>query len=332
IPPRRLRLLSLDGGGVRGLSALLILEQLMHSINHTDPPKPCDHFDLMGGTSTGGLIAIMLGRLRMSVKDCIDAYTTLMDNIFVKQRHRVKIGKDKKLTEPNTWVDVQGKFDDEVLEEAVRTILKKFGYKEDELLKDASPSGCKVFVCATSANRGKPVILSSYFSPNHSIHLLSATTILKAARATSAATSFFNPANISGEIFVDGGLGANNPVNHVFAEAQEVWPELDIRNHLACLISVGTGLTPLTSFDPTDPLGIKDGLVAIATETNETHEKFCKSNQDLQKDPKRFFRFNATGLEDIKMDQPERKEDIQYATYDYFTKGSFSADIRACKK
>jgi hypothetical protein len=52
----RLRLLAIDGGGVRGLSALMILEQLMESINPETPPKPCDCFDMIGGTSTGGYV------------------------------------------------------------------------------------------------------------------------------------------------------------------------------------------------------------------------------------------------------------------------------------
>lgn len=43
-----------DGGGVRGLSSLLILKQLMKRVNPEDPPKPSDYFDLIGGTSTGG--------------------------------------------------------------------------------------------------------------------------------------------------------------------------------------------------------------------------------------------------------------------------------------
>src|SRR5271170_3400696 len=65
------RILSLDGGGVRGLSSLLILREIMAEIRRrtraTIAPLPCEYFDLIGGTSTGGLIAIMLGRLRMVV-------------------------------------------------------------------------------------------------------------------------------------------------------------------------------------------------------------------------------------------------------------------------
>lgn len=53
-------LLSLDGGGVRGLSTLYILKSIMDRLNHERkksdllPVKPCEVFDLIGGTSTGG--------------------------------------------------------------------------------------------------------------------------------------------------------------------------------------------------------------------------------------------------------------------------------------
>ena len=53
-------LLSLDGGGVRGLFTLYILKGLMQRLNHElqreglPTAKPCNVFDLIGGTSTGG--------------------------------------------------------------------------------------------------------------------------------------------------------------------------------------------------------------------------------------------------------------------------------------
>jgi patatin-like phospholipase/acyl hydrolase len=49
-----LPLTSEDGGGIRGLSSLIILKYLMKRVNSQSPPKPCEYFDLIGGTSTGG--------------------------------------------------------------------------------------------------------------------------------------------------------------------------------------------------------------------------------------------------------------------------------------
>ena len=85
---RTLRLLCFDGGGVRGLSSLYIIQELMIEVadDPQNPPKPCHWFDMIGGTSTGGLIAIMLGRLQMSVRDCIDVYSRMMSDVFRKSR------------------------------------------------------------------------------------------------------------------------------------------------------------------------------------------------------------------------------------------------------
>ncbi|KAK3326647.1 hypothetical protein B0H66DRAFT_551432 [Apodospora peruviana] len=53
-----LRILSLDGGGIRGISSLLILEAIMEKIRDVQGldhmPRPCEYFDFIGGTSTGG--------------------------------------------------------------------------------------------------------------------------------------------------------------------------------------------------------------------------------------------------------------------------------------
>jgi len=60
MPENDLRLLALDGGGVRGLSTLQIVKQLMEIVDPESPPKPCDYFDMIGGTSTGGSVVIAL--------------------------------------------------------------------------------------------------------------------------------------------------------------------------------------------------------------------------------------------------------------------------------
>jgi patatin-like phospholipase/acyl hydrolase len=54
----------LDGGGIRGLSSLLILENLMEGIREANGldkvPRPCEWFDLIGGTSTGGSVYLII--------------------------------------------------------------------------------------------------------------------------------------------------------------------------------------------------------------------------------------------------------------------------------
>src|SRR5436190_22126302 len=70
---RPLRILALDGGGVRGLSEVLILKNLFQRVDFEENsgrrsarlPEPWNYFDLICGTSTRGLLALMLGRLRM---------------------------------------------------------------------------------------------------------------------------------------------------------------------------------------------------------------------------------------------------------------------------
>ena len=70
---------------------LILLQELMHrafvEIEGRAPkrheiPKPCDHFDLIVGTGTGGLIGIMLGRLRMDIETCKDVYVRMTKRVF----------------------------------------------------------------------------------------------------------------------------------------------------------------------------------------------------------------------------------------------------------
>jgi hypothetical protein len=70
---------------------LIILQELMHRTfvemegrapRRNEIPKPCDHFDLIVGTGTGGLIALMLGRLRLSIETCKDVYVRMTKRVF----------------------------------------------------------------------------------------------------------------------------------------------------------------------------------------------------------------------------------------------------------
>ncbi len=75
----------------------------------------------------------MLGRLRMSIDDCINAYLSLSDRIFQKKRHRVTVKGD-----------MQGRFDSDELARAVKEVVVAQGLPENTLLKDVSDVACKV--------------------------------------------------------------------------------------------------------------------------------------------------------------------------------------------
>jgi patatin-like phospholipase/acyl hydrolase len=114
------------------LSSLYVLKKLMETLDPEYPPQPCDVFDMIGGTSTGGLIALMLGRLGMTVEQCIDAYVRIMPFVFEKKKHRLSLsGK------------VQGRFNSEGLEAEVKKILQEYDFSSLEPLRNPS-SKCKV--------------------------------------------------------------------------------------------------------------------------------------------------------------------------------------------
>lgn len=138
LPP--LRLLSLDGGGVRGLSSLMILQDIMEDIsseekklklrdkNDYTPLKPCDYFDLIGGTSTGGIIAILLSRLRLDVPTCIKIYTGLAEKVFKDDRSISLLGLSFRIA--------AARFSGEVLETAIKKVLKDYGFDPEERMWD----------------------------------------------------------------------------------------------------------------------------------------------------------------------------------------------------
>jgi patatin-like phospholipase/acyl hydrolase len=210
-----LYLLSLDGGGVRGLSSLFVLKSIMQGINPSNPPKPCEYFNMICGTSTGGLIAIMLGRLQMSVDECIEKYTELSRKVFRTSWYETTVGITGNLN---------ARYDTKALMEEIQKIVEEKTGDVNCLLLDDSDSGCKVFVASTNAGTTAPHLFTSYWTDRWDPTLIAHTKIWEAARATSAASTFFEPIEIGPhrQVFLDGGTGANNPVQLLVNEAKYV--------------------------------------------------------------------------------------------------------------
>ncbi|THY90665.1 FabD/lysophospholipase-like protein [Aureobasidium pullulans] len=319
-------LLSLDGGGVRGLSTLYILKSIMDRLNHPrkekqlGPFKPCDVFDLIGGTSTGGLIAIMLGRLEMSVDECIKAYSELIANVFGVQLSKI----------PMNWKGkVKPRFDSTKLEEAIKQVIRQSGVPEDALFDDGVKRGCKSFVCTIDRFTKTIVRLRSYCPPNKKN--VSAT-ICQAALATSAATTFFAPVTIGKRSFADGAFGANNPVEEVEGEASDIWihEERALQPLVKCFISIGTGNPGIHEFEDGVPGFLGSTVPQIATETEATDKKFI-ARWARHYDQKRYFRFNVEqGLQDVGLAEYRREGAIEAASDAYLDHTSQEHRVRDC--
>jgi patatin-like phospholipase/acyl hydrolase len=130
------------------------------------------------------------------------------------------------------------------------------------------------FVCATSKRSGDTVCLTSYPSRRLGTQLFESAKIWQACRATSAATTFFDPISIGNfnEEFVDGALGANNPVFELWTQAKDIWGE-QLERKLRCVVSIGT-CVPMVNSVRDDVAGIMVTLKKLATETERRQNSF----------------------------------------------------------
>lgn len=122
----------------------MILQDIMNTISqqekssnirpkHDDTPlKPCEYFDIIGGTSTGGIIAILLSRLRLDVPTCIDIYTRLAEEIFSKDRSIKIFGAPLRFA--------GARFSGAVLEKAIKRVLVENGFDPEEKMFDETLS------------------------------------------------------------------------------------------------------------------------------------------------------------------------------------------------
>ncbi|CAG8045177.1 unnamed protein product [Penicillium nalgiovense] len=317
-------LLSLDGGGVRGLSSLLILKGIMTQLNSeredSQVLKPCDVFDLIAGTSTGGLIAIMLGRLEMDVDACILAYTELMESVFSEKINNV----------PVDWSgNIVSQYDSKKLKKAIENVITRAGLSPTDLMNDGKPRRSKTFVCTTSKDTLQVTRLRSY-SVSDEIALPA--TICEAALATSAATKLFDPVLIGNHQFVDGAFGANNPIEEVEEEAADIWCTTSraLKPLVKCLVSVGTGDAAQLPMDDNVVKFLSKTLVRLATKPESTERRFMARWSNEVKG-KRYFRFNVKqGLQQVHMTEFEKQSVIESATSAYLHHASQKLQVHDC--
>lgn len=185
------------------------------------------------------------------------------------------------------------------------------------------------FVCTVDRDTKDIVRLRSYSLPDEpNIRA----TICQAALATSAATTFFDPASIGDRTFADGGLGSNNPVDEVEGEAANIWCSEtgDLKPLVKCFISIGTGNPGKKAFEDSLVKFLSQTVVQIATETENTEKKFI-ARWAKHFDEKRYYRFNVEqGLQDIGLNEYKKKGSIEAATEGYLTHMAQKFRVRDC--
>ena len=204
-------ILTFDGGGVKGLATAAILTKLEDDLS----TNITDHFDLIAGTSTGGIIATGLG-LGLRPRDILSFYVEKEPKIF---------RNPGKVRNPFQWF--RRKYPRQVLEQALREV---FGEK---LLGDSQ----------------KPLVIPSYDLDSEQVYLFKTphhhrlnrdwkVPAWQVALATSAAPTFFLAyTGVDSVRLIDGGIWANNPVIVAITEAVSMFgvPLQDIR-----VLSIGT--------------------------------------------------------------------------------------------
>lgn len=225
-PTNGFTVLSLDGGGIRGIIPALVLAEIE---KRTDRPI-ADLFDLIAGTSTGGILSLGLtvpgddDAPRYTADDLVEFYDEEGPDIFQsfgwKPYEATKALFDEKYDAANIEEILENRFGSTTLADALTPVL----------------------VPAYEIEQRRP-----YFFKSHRARSKSERDILmwKAARATSAAPTYFEPFRIDIEgpleylALVDGGVYANNPAACALVEGVS---DFNADPSDVFMVSLGTGV------------------------------------------------------------------------------------------
>jgi patatin-like phospholipase/acyl hydrolase len=211
---KKIRILSIDGGGIRGIipgTILAELEEILQKQSNSGR-KIGDYFDMIAGTSTGGILSCIYlmpdeeGKAKYSAKDALDLYIknghTIFDRTFAQKIESLGGIVHEKYSEDNLCELLKTYFGEVTLDKLIRPSLITSYEMTDRRA-----------IFFTSADARRDNIYNFY--------------VRDVARATSAAPTYFEPAHIkslNGQLFalVDGGVFANNPAMCAYAEARKL--------------------------------------------------------------------------------------------------------------
>lgn len=204
------RILSIDGGGIRGTFPAAFLAALEDDLDHPIGA----YFDLIAGTSTGGIIAIALA-LGVPAKEVAALYEEYGPKIFAQNDTGFRAFMSK-LHRTSRWAIWGPKYQTDSLKQAIESVLgdKRIGDAKTRLMVPSwNGHAKKVYVYKTAHHTR---LTTDYKDP-----------AIDAALATSAAPTYFREYITANDVgLVDGGLWANNPTGFAVIEAVSVlgWP------------------------------------------------------------------------------------------------------------
>jgi len=205
------QVLALDGGGARALFAAHILARLEDDLDI----DVTENFDLIAGTSGGGIIALALGA-GMRPREIVEHYEALVDSVFPRTRRFARV--------------FVGAF-------APMYSSKRLRVGLEQVLGSTTmgDSRVRLVITAWDAESGAAQV---YKTPHHvKVRRDGRLSMVDVAMATSAAPVYFGAARVDSQLMLDGGIWANNPSLVGIAEAVGV---LDVPLSNINLLNVGT--------------------------------------------------------------------------------------------
>ncbi|WP_143688890.1 patatin-like phospholipase family protein [Wolbachia endosymbiont of Laodelphax striatellus] len=207
-------ILSVDGGGIRGIIPAIILAEIEKMAK-----KPiAEIFDLIAGTSTGGIVVAGLckkDKPQYSANDLVELYREYGSYIFKSSFFRRSI---------LSWFNCA-----QYPSKNIEYVLHK--YFSDDILKNTLSN---MLITSYDIQNNCPFFFKSWKEGNIKLK--------DALRAATAAPTYFIPKHLKidqiNRVLVDGGVFANNPAACAYASGKRLFPNDDI-----LLLSIGTGRT-----------------------------------------------------------------------------------------
>uniref|UniRef100_A0A7S4AE78 PNPLA domain-containing protein n=1 Tax=Pseudo-nitzschia australis TaxID=44445 RepID=A0A7S4AE78_9STRA len=269
-----LRILCLDGGGSRGMTSVVAMKCLVDSLGGMEV---ADCFDLVVGTSTGAIIAFLVGLNRETSEQAVERYDVLIEKIFTKSAFSTPmllfttasydespfmnvltdILKDSTMLDSreNPAVPLVFAVTSKMSSNPTHIALfRNYNYNGGELPDPfmIDPDDARKNLDLPLKNEAKIIRMNHYpkktdcMQPapgagkpdNGSRHPGSFRVLQKyALRASTAAPTVFKPVLMGGEMYCDGGIVASNPSAIAIHEARRIFPDVPIE----LVVSIGTG-------------------------------------------------------------------------------------------